>query len=126
MTANLEHIAWPSTPDWPTIDGARSDGAAEVVLDLVVSEDCPWLEGHFPGRPVLPGVVQLQWAIQIAGLVWPELDTVSRLGNVKFQRPILPPAALTLTLTLNADKRLVKVRYAQGDDTSASASVIFA
>lgn len=123
---NLEHISWPSSPDWPVVERARPDGDAGVRLRLSVAADCPWLEGHFPDRPVLPGVVQLRWAIQAAVRIWPQLGDVSRLSNVKFQRPILPPATLTLALTFNADKRLLKARYVDDDETFASASIVFA
>lgn len=108
------------------VERARPDGDAGVRLRLAVAADCPWLEGHFPGRPVLPGVVQLRWAIQAASQIWPQLGDVSRLGNVKFQRPILPPAALTLALSFNPDKRLLKARYVDGEETFASASIVFA
>jgi len=32
-----------------------------VRLELAVAPDLPCFEGHFPGVPVLPGVVQLDW-----------------------------------------------------------------
>ncbi|MEM8546837.1 MAG: hydroxymyristoyl-ACP dehydratase [Pseudomonadota bacterium] len=125
MTANLEQISWPLTPDWPVVDHAAVDGS-DIQLRLSIAANCPWLEGHFPDRPVLPGVVQVRWAIQAAMLIWPQLGGVTKLGNVKFQRPILPPTAITLRLTFNPDKRLLKARFVDGEETYSSASITFA
>lgn len=36
----------------------RTDGEATIFM-VVIPEDCPFFEGHFPGRPVLPAVGQL-------------------------------------------------------------------
>ncbi len=39
-------------------------------FQLVVPGDLLYLRGHFPGKPVLPGVVQIHWAIRLPSGVW--------------------------------------------------------
>lgn len=63
---------------------------------LLVAADHPSGAGHFPGRPIVPGVVLLAEALaaiaQSSGR-GPERWTVS---NVKFLHPVVPGTALTL------------------------------
>lgn len=82
---------------------ARRTAPGRVALDLVLASDCPWLEGHFPGHPILPGVVLVGWAVHFAAALRGGEDAPRRLQRVKFRRPVLPGAALTLSLTARAD-----------------------
>ncbi len=52
-----------------------------------------WLDGHFPGRPVVPGVVLLDAVVVAAGLAAP-----FRIERCKFLRPCLPGQPLTVDL----------------------------
>ncbi len=119
---------WLTRPGAPTLLSSGEDGPDHRRLELEVGADTPWVQGHFPERAVLPGVVQLRWAIEAARSLWPELETVESISNLKFQHPILPPARLTLTLELrrgDAGHRL-SFRYARDDQACAQGGVHFA
>lgn len=53
--------------------------------------DHPSLAGHFPGRPVLPGVVLLDHVIAAVG------GRVAGLPSVKFLRPVMPGDVVEIT-----------------------------
>lgn len=68
--------------EWPI--GERSEA------HIVISADHPSLPGHFPGQPVVPGVVLLERLIEIAqGIVGAPLR-VTGIPQVKFLAPLLP------------------------------------
>lgn len=60
--------------------------------------DHPSLAGHFPGRPVFPGVVLLAEVLEAALAIAPlaaRLGAAPRIDNVKFLLPIVPGAQPT-------------------------------
>ena len=62
-------------------------------------EQSPFFHGHFPGRPVLPGVAQLSEFVLPAILqAWAELHQLERIPVLKYKRPIQPGARLALEL----------------------------
>lgn len=71
---------------------------AEAEYRWHVPADHPAFPGHFPRRPIVPGVVLLDCAILFAeemlgrpGLAW-------QVGNAKFFSPVGPEEALTFLL----------------------------
>lgn len=60
----------------------------------------PALEGHFPGRPLVPGVVVLDEVQLALAAAWPG-TVVRSWPQVKFLTPLLPEewAMITLTMT---------------------------
>ncbi|WP_163834971.1 ApeI family dehydratase [Spartinivicinus ruber] len=69
---------------------------ASVVL--TISESLPHFAGHFPNQPILPGVVQVDWAIYFAQQLGFGQATVKQLEVIKFQQLVMPPTTLYLSL----------------------------
>jgi UDP-N-acetylglucosamine acyltransferase len=97
----------------PLIDAVidHEPGARLVaVKNVTVGEDC--FQGHFPGSPLLPGVLMIEALAQAAGVlilergeIPPTARTALRgVNNGKFRRPVVPGDQLRL------DVRLGRVR----------------
>jgi 3-hydroxymyristoyl/3-hydroxydecanoyl-(acyl carrier protein) dehydratase len=63
-----------------------------------VPHELRYFAGHFPGLPILPGVVQLQWAIVFASRYLGVEGGIGRVTNLKFSRILQPGDAVTLVL----------------------------
>ena len=104
-------------------DGARERAAFALAID----PGSLYLQGHFPGFPIVPGVALLV-AVVLPGLrrLWPELPPPRRLGRVKFRSPVLPGDALTLHLERDGESvRFRLERDERGDARCAEGTLEF-
>ena len=98
----------PHRPPFRFIDAVdRCDPGAAVVARWQIVGDEPWLAGHFPGNPVVPGVLQLEALAQagaIAVLATPEyagrLPLFGGVEDVRFRRQVTPGAEVVLTVEI--------------------------
>lgn len=67
-------------------------------FELIVPEKLYFLQGHFPNRPVLPGVVQIHWAVELAKSSLGLNAAFKGIEALKFHRIIKPQTPLTLRL----------------------------
>ena len=63
---------------------------------LTVAADHPAYAGHFPGHPILPGVVLLAEALEAIARATGHGVEAWTLANVKFVQPVAPGEALVL------------------------------
>jgi len=59
----------------------------------------PSLPGHFPGNPVVPGVVLLE-EILTAAMAWQPESRIRGLQAVKFLQPVTPDSRFSIALEL--------------------------
>src|SRR5512136_599811 len=76
----------------------------------------PFFPGHFPGRPIMPGVLIVEAMAQTAGmLVFQSVDEESRkkpvfflgMDNVKFRRPVIPGDQLRLEIEMTKHRQSI-------------------
>jgi 3-hydroxymyristoyl/3-hydroxydecanoyl-(acyl carrier protein) dehydratase len=69
-----------------------------VVLALRIPTDLSYFQGHFEEIAVVPGVVQIQWAVHYARLYLGLNRVFSHMESVKFKELLLPAQLLELEL----------------------------
>lgn len=90
------------------LDEAQLNEAGESVGKYTVRGDEFFLQGHFPGNPIVPGVIQCEMIAQAAVLlidgVQDATPMYTGLNNVKFKNPLLPGDTAVMTVSLTARK----------------------
>lgn len=93
------------------------------ITQWMVPPDHPAFAGHFPGTPILPGVVLLDAVLQaIAAATGIELDTCE-IGAVKFLHPVGPGDRLEIRCEI-ATGDAIRFDIATGEHKIASGSIV--
>ena len=90
-------------------------------MQFSIPSDHPSLPGHFPGRPIVPGVVVLEHVLAAIEAREGPLGAV-RLPQVKFLQPLLPGEAADIQITGTAPRW--KFRVMRGDALVSSGEVV--
>jgi 3-hydroxyacyl-[acyl-carrier-protein] dehydratase len=101
-----------------------------------VSANEPYFQGHFPGNPIMPGVLIVEAMAQVACVVGLSLsENAGKLGvftgieNIKFRKQVVPGDILTITVEFLAFKMgmgKVKGVAKVGDKVAAEGEIRFA
>jgi len=81
--------------------------------------------GHFPGLPILPGVVQVDWAIRLASEHVAAARAIESVDRLKFMAPVPPGAVLELRLAHDAARRRVQFAYRMNGRDCASGAIVY-
>ncbi len=84
------------------------EGEKRIVGLKNVTINEPFFQGHFPGAPVMPGVLILECMAQVAGvMIYRDLPDKHKkliyftgIENAKFRRPVLPGDQLRVEMQL--------------------------
>jgi 3-hydroxymyristoyl/3-hydroxydecanoyl-(acyl carrier protein) dehydratase len=82
----------------PTVLSERVDGNG-AVIQVGVPSDLAYCAGHFPGEPIVPGVVHVKWALALARRALRVGGVFAGVEALKFHEVLRPGAEVTLELT---------------------------
>jgi beta-hydroxyacyl-ACP dehydratase FabZ len=97
-------ISWTPGPE------EKNRAGQKIVAIKNVTFNEPFFTGHFPGLPVMPGVLQIEAMAQAACLAYyrrgdPEMDFfIASADNVKFRKPVVPGDVLELHAEILRDR----------------------
>ena len=92
----------------------------EWSLQLSVPPDLAYFSGHFPKAPVLPGVVQVEWALNLGRQLLKLDGAFAGMEVLKFQQLVRPGDEIQLHLRFDAERR--KLYFAYRNDTATCSS----
>ena len=88
---------------------------------FLFSSDFCGFSGHFPGRPILPAIVQMMLAIATAESATQQTMTLEGIQNAKFLLPLKPDMEITVHCEPVAGEwNSIKVRLLTQDGTASS------
>ncbi len=101
----------PHRPPFLMVDRVtRIDGNKITALKLVTMGESHF-QGHFPGHPIMPGVLQLEAIAQVAGiLMMRQAENAGKLAyfmsaeSVKWRRPVRPGDALVIDVEMTKSR----------------------
>lgn len=100
--------------------------ADAATLHLLISKDLAYFRGHFPGLPILPGVVLVDWAMRFAGEhLGAPVDRFTGMKALKFSAPIQPDLRLTLELRWRPDAYRLEFTYFSQSQKYSSGQMLF-
>ena len=95
------------------------------LLELGIPLDLAHFSGHFPQTPVLPGVVQIDWAIALARELIGDLPPrFEGMEVLKFQQLARPGDRLLLTLRFDRARGKLHFAYRNGDAPCSSGRIL--
>ena len=104
---------------------AESANEGERLYDLHVPRTLAHFDGHFEGLPILPGVVQIDWAVRLASVDVPAVRSVLSVDQIKFTAPVPPGVVLRLALKHDVQRHRVAFRYRLGERDCASGVIVY-
>lgn len=111
-------------PVWPQ-EQLQQQEPQRVVLTLTIPADLLYFDGHFAQAPILPGVVQADWAISYGRRYFDLPPRFMGMQALKFQQVILPGACVTLELQHDPLKSALNFRIHSAAGAHASGRLLF-
>jgi 3-hydroxyacyl-[acyl-carrier-protein] dehydratase len=102
----------PHGPGFSFVDTYQvSDDKTSLTASKHLDPSMPFFADHFPGQPLMPGVLLIESAAQACGILWSSLQTetagqltmLAQVQQFKIKRPVFPLDTLEMKVTLQRD-----------------------
>lgn len=104
------------------------------IKNVTINE--PFFQGHFPQKPLMPGVLMVEAMAQVAGIACSDLEgnegkigVFTGIDNCKFRRQVLPGDTLRIEINITTFRRGIAKAEGKayvGDELACAANITFA
>ena len=110
----------PKNPE--VLEQVEADG--QWSLQLSVPPDLAYFSGHFPQAPVLPGVVQVDWALSLGRQLMDLPEKFAGMEVLKFQQLLRPGDEVQLHLRFDPTRSKLYFTYRNETATCSSGRIV--
>jgi acyl-coenzyme A synthetase/AMP-(fatty) acid ligase/3-hydroxymyristoyl/3-hydroxydecanoyl-(acyl carrier protein) dehydratase len=124
----LELFADKATPQdvrLPDVLGEHVEGD-QISLRCRVPEQLCYFDGHFDGQPIVPGVVQMNWAMHYAAQHFGVVTDAAAMQAIKFHNVMFPNDEFVMDLSHDREANRVTFRLALDEKAYSSGRVVLA
>ena len=106
MDEFLQYI--PHRPPFLFVDRVVTETEEQIKTQKKIKSDEPYFQGHYPGRPIMPGVLILESVFQTGAILMGKrqqgvenrIPVVTRVNHVKFKHAVLPGDTMEIEVNL--------------------------
>jgi len=95
-----------------------------VLLEVTAPADLLYFDGHFDVAPILPGVVQVEWALHYGRQYFTMPPHFTGVNLLKFQQVVRPDMAVQLELVHDTAKGSLNFRYVSAGSQHSSGRIM--
>ncbi len=112
-------------PKYPIITLENKVNDQEVKLSFNIPENLHWFDGHYPDHPIVPGVVEIDWAINFAK-IYLNLDVNFKgIEALKFHELIEPNDEIFLHLIYKKEEKKLHFSFTSQTSKLSSGRILF-
>ena len=107
MTLEAIHSAIPHRPPMLLVDEIVEQNDDKILCRKHFRDDEFFFQGHYPGQPIVPGVILCESAMQAGGILLSKamqdgdgVPVATRMNDVRFKRMVRPGDTIEMDITL--------------------------
>ncbi|MGO2768291.1 AMP-binding protein [Pseudomonas taetrolens] len=121
--AQIDALLLAPRPKLPEVLSQTEDDG-QWTLTLGIPPDLAFFSGHFPKTPVLPGVVQVDWALNLGQQLLVLPPRFAGMEVLKFQQLVRPGDQLELTLRFDPERSKLHFAYRNANAACSSGRIV--